>query len=113
MIGGTIVLDYYLGRPADMVSAVQVNPEGMGELARGMEAAKILGRRFIQEYGSILCPQIQSRIFGRSFNLQDPADWKACEEAGGHNDPSKCMSIVGNAVRWTLEILMGKGVVTL
>jgi hypothetical protein len=113
VIGGTIVLDYYLGRPADMVSAVQMNPEGMGEFARGMEAAKILGRRFIQEYGSILCPQIQSRIFGRSFNLQDPADWKAFEEAGGHNDPSKCMSIVGNAVRWTLEILMEKGVVTL
>jgi C_GCAxxG_C_C family probable redox protein len=111
VIGGTIVLDYFLGRPAGMVSAVQMNPEGMAELARGIEAAKILGRRFIQEYGSVLCPQIQSRIFGRAFNLQDPADWKAFEEAGGHSDPSKCMSIVGNAVQWTLEILMEKGVV--
>ncbi len=113
MIGGTIVLDYYLGRPADMVSAVQVNPEGMRQFARGMEAAQILARRFIQEYGSILCPQIQSRIFGRAFNHQDPADWKAFEEAGGHSDPSKCMSIVGNAARWTLEILMEKGVIKL
>ncbi len=77
VIGGTIVLDYYLGRSADMVSAVQMNPAGMAELARGMEAAQILGRKFIQEYGSILCPQIQSKIFGRAFNLQDPADWKA------------------------------------
>jgi|WetSurMetagenome_2_1015567.scaffolds.fasta_scaffold51732_2 C_GCAxxG_C_C family probable redox protein len=113
VIGGTIVLDYYLGRPADMVSAVQMNPEGMAKLARGMEAAQILGKRFIQEYGSILCPGIQSKIFGRSFNLQDSADWKAFEEAGGHSDPSKCMSIVGNAVQWTLEILIEKGVVTL
>jgi C_GCAxxG_C_C family probable redox protein len=111
MIGGTIVLDYYLGRSADMVSAVQMNPAGMAELARGMEAAQILGRKFIQEYGSILCPQIQSKIFGRSFNLQDPADWKAFEEAGGHSDPSKCMNVVGNAARWTLEILLEKGVV--
>jgi C_GCAxxG_C_C family probable redox protein len=113
VIGGTIVLDYYLGRPADMVSSVQMNPEGMAKLARGMEAAQILGRRFIQEYGSILCPGIQSKIFGRPFNLQDPADWKAFEEAGGHSDPSKCMSIVGNAAQWTLEILIEKGIVTI
>ncbi len=112
VIGGTMVLDYYLGRPADRVSAVQTNPEGMGEFARGMEAAQILGRRFVQEYGSILCPKVQLKIFGRSFNHQDAADWKAFEDAGGHSDPSKCMNIVGNAVRWTLEILMEKGVVT-
>jgi len=111
MIGGTIVLDYYLGRPAHMVSAVHMNTEGMAALAHGIETAQVLGRKFVQEYGSILCPQIQSRIFGRSFNLQDPADWKAFEEAGGHSDPSKCMNIVGNAVQWTLEILMEKGVV--
>ena len=78
----------------------------------GPQSAKVgLGRRFIKEYGSILCPQIQSRIFGRSFNLQDPADWKAFEEAGGHSDPSKCMSIVGNAAQWALEILIEKGIV--
>ena len=112
VIGGTIVLDYFLGRPADLVSSEQMNPEGMGALARGIETAQMLGKRFMQEYGSILCPQIQSKIFGRSFNLQDPVDWKAFEEAGGHSDPSKCMDIVGNAVRWTLEILMEKGVVT-
>jgi C_GCAxxG_C_C family probable redox protein len=106
VIGGTIVLDYYLGRSADLLSATQVIPMGMGELGRAMEAARALCDRFIREYGSILCPQIQSRIFGRSFNLQDPADWKAFEEAGAHTDPSKCMSIVGNAARWTLEILM-------
>lgn len=113
MVGGTMVLDFYFGRSADMVSSVQMRPESMGALARGMEVSRMLGRRFIQEYGSILCPQIQSRIFGRSFNLQDPADWKAFEEAGAHNDPSKCMSIVGKAVQWTMEILMEKGVATL
>jgi C_GCAxxG_C_C family probable redox protein len=112
VIGGTIVLDYYLGRPAHMVSADQMLPEGMAALAHGIEIAQALGRRFVREYGSILCPQIQSRIFGRSFNLQDPDDWKAFGDAGAHSDPSKCMSIVGNAVQWTLEILMENGVVS-
>ena len=105
------MLDYFLGRPADLVSSEQIIQEGMGALARGIETAQMLGKRFVQEYGSILCPQIQSKIFGRSFNLQNPADWKAFEEAGGHSDPSKCMNIVGNAVRWTLEILTEKGIV--
>jgi C_GCAxxG_C_C family probable redox protein len=111
VIGGTIVLDYYFGRPADKVSSTKMIPEGMQELSRAMETARVLCGKFVQEYGSILCPQIQSRLFGRSFNFQDPADWKAFGEVGGHSDPSKCIKVVANAVRWTLEILMDKGAV--
>ena len=77
-----------------------------------MQAAKAPCVKLIWEYGSILCPQVQSKIFDRSFNLQDPADGKAFEDAGAHSDPSKCMSIVGNAARWTLEILIENGVIT-
>jgi hypothetical protein len=113
MIGGTIVLDYYLGRPAHMVSATHEVPEGLSELERAMGVARILSDKFVGQYGSILCPQVQTSIFGRSFNLRNPEDWKAFQEAGAHADPSKCMTVVGNAVRWTLEILVEKGVVTL
>ena len=113
VIGGTIVLDYYLGRPANMVSATQEIPQSMAELSRSMEAARSLCEKFNQQYGSILCPQVQTKVYGRSFNLQDPADWKAFEEAGAHTDPTKCMSVVGNAARWTLETLIEKRIVTL
>jgi len=111
VIGGTLVLDYYLGRRAEMLSPVRTIPEGMGELSRAMEAARLLGQRFIREYGSILCPQVQLRLFGRSFNLQDSADWSAFIKAGAHADPTKCMRVVGNAARWTLEILLDKGAI--
>jgi len=113
VIGGTIVLDYYLGRPADMVSATQAVPGSLAELSRSMEAARSMCDKFIGQYGSILCPQIQAKIYGRSFNLQDPADWKAFEESGAHSDPTKCMSVVGNAARWTLETLIETQVVSL
>jgi C_GCAxxG_C_C family probable redox protein len=113
VIGGTIVLDYYLGRPAHMVSATETIPEGSGALARAMGTARDLCNRFVGQYGSILCPGVQTSVFGRSFNLRDPADWKAFQDAGAHADPSKCMSVVGNAVRWTLEILIEKGAVNL
>jgi C_GCAxxG_C_C family probable redox protein len=113
MIGGTLVLDYYLGRPVTLVSATEPVPEGLSKLEQAMEVARSLSDKFVRQYGSILCPQVQSSIFGRSFNLRDPEDWKAFQEAGAHADPSKCMAVVGNAVRWTLEILIEKGVVAL
>jgi C_GCAxxG_C_C family probable redox protein len=113
VIGSTIVLDYYLGRPAHMVSATQTIPQSFESLHYAMEAARLLGEKFVRQYGSIMCPQIQTRIYGRSFNLQDPADWEAFEEAGAHSDPTKCMSVVGNAARWTLETLIEKKVLAL
>jgi C_GCAxxG_C_C family probable redox protein len=113
VIGGTLVLDYYLGRPAGMVSATEANPQGHEALARAMESARALGEKFIQHYGSILCPKLQEEIYGRSFDLQNPADWQAFMDAGAHSDPTKCMSVVGNAARWTLEILIEKQVVSL
>jgi C_GCAxxG_C_C family probable redox protein len=106
VIGGTIVLDYYLGRPANMVSATQEIPEGMEAFSHAMGAAQSLCNKFIRQYGSILCPQLQERIYGRAFNHQDPADWQAFLDAGAHTDPTKCMSVVGNAARWTPEILI-------
>jgi C_GCAxxG_C_C family probable redox protein len=113
VIGGTIVLDYYLGRPADLVSAIQEIPQGKAVLSRAMEAARSLCEKFIRHYGSILCPQLQEKVFGRSFNLQDPADWQAFLDAGGHTDPTKCMSVVGNAARWTLETLIENEIVSI
>ncbi len=106
VVGGTMVLDYYLGRPADLVSATQTIPQGQGTLAYAMEAARLLCEKFVCQYGSIRCPGIQEKIFGRSYNLLDPADWQSFIDAGAHSDPAKCMSVVGNAARWTLEILI-------
>jgi len=108
IIGGTIVLDYYLGRPAEMLSATETIPQSAEKLGFAMEAARSLCNKFISRYGSILCPGVQTSLFGRSFNLQDDKDWKAFMDAGAHSDPSKCMSVVGNTAGWTLEILMDR-----
>lgn len=108
VIGATIVLDYYLGRPADMVSATQEIPKSLAALSSAMGAARSFCDKFVQEYGSILCPQVQAKIYGRSFNLQDPADWDAFQAAGAHSDPTKCMRVVGNASRWALETLLDR-----
>ena len=66
--------------------------------------AKKLYDRFVEEYGSGTCNDIQKRLFGRSYNLLDPAEFEAFEKAGGHID--KCTSVVGNAAKWTVEIML-------
>jgi C_GCAxxG_C_C family probable redox protein len=106
VVGGTIVLDYYLGRPADLLSSTHEIQEGQDALKNAMEASKGFCQKFNDKYGSILCPGVQKKIYGRSFNLQDESDWEAFIAAGAHTDPSKCMSVVGNAAQWVLEILL-------
>ena len=113
VVGGTIVLDYYLGRPADLLSATRKIPEGENALTRAMEAAGVFSKKFHDKYGSILCPQVQKKLFGRAYNLQDPSDWDAFVAAGAHTDPTKCVSVVGHAARWVLEMLLEKKAILL
>jgi C_GCAxxG_C_C family probable redox protein len=113
VIGGTMVLDYYFGRPAEMLSTTEKVPANMEALSAGMETAKLLCTKFVQKYNSILCPGIQMSIFGRSYRLSDPDDFKKFEEAGAHTDPTKCMSVVGNSARWVIEILLEIGILRL
>jgi hypothetical protein len=113
VIGATMVLDYYFGRPLDKLSAREKIPANMVALSNAIEMAKLLCQKYVREYGSILCPGIQNKLYGRSFRLNEPGEFKKFEEAGGHTDPSKCMSVVGNSARWVMEILLDMGVVTL
>ena len=108
VVGGTIVLDYYLGRPVELLSTTDETEEGQDALHSSMEITRDFCNKFTEEYGSILCPGVQKKIYGRSFNLQDDTDWEAFIAAGAHTDPSKCMSVVGNAAQWVLEILLKK-----
>jgi hypothetical protein len=106
LIGGTIVLDYYLGRPVELLSPTETIPESHETLGKAMESARLLCARFTETYGSILCPGVQTKLYGRTFNLQDEKEWQAFVDAGAHSDPTKCMSVVGNSAKWTLEILL-------
>ncbi len=65
---------------------------------------KKLYDRFIAEYGSPLCCDVQKKLFGRSFVLLDKKDYEEFEKAGAHVD--KCPSVAGNVARWTAEIIV-------
>ncbi|MFX0202482.1 MAG: C-GCAxxG-C-C family protein [Candidatus Hodarchaeota archaeon] len=111
LIGGTMVLDYFFGRPSEGMSDKASKKADFKTLGNALGVAKLLYDKYVKEYGTILCPAIQQQLFGRHYFLLDPDDQEKFEKAGGHSDPSKCIHIVGNAARWTMEILLNKDVV--
>jgi C_GCAxxG_C_C family probable redox protein len=60
--------------------------------------------KYIQEYGSIICHNIQTKVLGRPYYITDPDEWKKLEESGGHGDKG-CPVVVGKAAQWMVELI--------
>jgi len=97
LVGGLLAIGSIVGRTYEDFSAGK-------HKRRVFQYAKKLYDRFVEEYGSPLCKDVQKKIFGRSFNLLDPKDYAEFEKAGAHVD--KCTSVSGNAARWAAEIIL-------
>ncbi len=96
LAGGILVIGTRFGR--DRASFDQ------GEQDRKISlVSRDLCDKFFEVYGGLTCAQVQTAIMGRSFNLWDPAEKQLFDEMGGHSE--KCPSVVGNAAKWTIEIL--------
>jgi len=110
LVGGIMVLDYCFGRPIEHMSHEEVVQDpNINDLFVAQPIARLLFNKYVQEYGTITCANIQQQLFGRLFYLEDMQEFQKLEEAGGHSDPDKAPRIVGNAAKWTLEVLLDKG----
>ncbi len=82
---------------------------------RAMVPAVELSRRFQQELqarfgfaeplATTLCRDIQTRIYGRAFDLADPAGLQAFLDAGGHS-PEGCPKVCAVAARVAAQQLL-------
>ena len=68
------------------------------------DLAKRLHDKFIEEYGSVVCQNIQTKTMGRSYYLIDPDEYKKFLDAGAHD--IHCPDVVGKAAKWAAEILL-------
>ena len=96
LAGGAMIISYFYGRRREEFFKNILN-EKASYLTRKLHD------RFIQEYGSCLCKDIQKKIFGRSFNLLDEKEIKLFVKSGGHID--KCPSVVAKGAKWAAEII--------
>jgi C_GCAxxG_C_C family probable redox protein len=60
--------------------------------------------RFIKEMGTVMCPEIQKKLFGRAYNLIDPQDHAEFLSVPGHQE--KCAEAVGTATRIAAEMIL-------
>ena len=60
---------------------------------------------FVAPLGSTICREIQERIYGRSFDLNDPGEYPLFLEAGGHGDEG-CPKTCAVAAKVTAEKLL-------
>jgi len=96
LAGGAMVIGYFYGR----------RPEEFFKNIPNKKAnylTKKLYDRFVQEYGSCLCKDVQKKIFGRSFNFWDEKEKKIFENSGGHID--KCPAVVAKTAHWAFKII--------
>lgn len=103
--GGVMVLGQLLGRERSNIE----DPERIR--FKSFDLAKRLADEFIDEFGTIICRDIQIKKFGRSYYLWDPEEFNKFEEAGGHDD--KCTDVVGKAAQMAVKIILDEGLVPL
>lgn len=75
-----------------------------GRNRKNYKLSKEMADKFEGKYGGILCKEIQTRIMGKSFDLNIKDEFEAFEEAGGHDD--KCPEVVGTAARYIAELIV-------
>ena len=111
--GGLMVLSYFFGRSAEKLSYKESTKDSVDALFVSLPITQLLANKFVEQYGTILCPHIHRQLFGRTWWLRDPQELEKFENAGGHSAPDKCCHVAGTGARWALEILIDKDTVAL
>jgi len=96
LAGGAMIISYFYGRRREEFFKGIPNK-------KANYLTKELYDKFVQEYGSCLCKDVQKKIFGRSFNFWDEKEKELFEKSGGHID--KCPSVVAKTAQWTFKII--------
>jgi C_GCAxxG_C_C family probable redox protein len=97
LVGGIMAIGLVFGRDREGYKSRK-------RASRAYKAAKKLHDRFMEEFGGVICKDVQKKIFGRSFDLLDREEYRIFEEMGGHTD--KCTDVVGKAAMWTADIIL-------
>ncbi len=98
-------LRYGVGRE-DFVKKPEI---GFFSFTKIMTTTKVLREKFVEEYGSYLCDDIQTKLFGKcvmptspeeleTFSKMDPKELETFYE--------KCSSVTENAAGWTVAVIL-------
>lgn len=107
--GGVMALGLLYGRDGETMKHPDENlrsqrreeiEEKLGTLIKKLRS------KFEEEYGTIICDDIEVKLFGRSFDKWNPEERKEKARLGGYE--GKCPTVVGKATRWAAELILEK-----
>jgi C_GCAxxG_C_C family probable redox protein len=96
--GGSMMISLFFGRRREFFDGDLENKRSTKEMVTRLHD------NFIDKYGSVICKDVQRKIFGRSFDLRDREEMTRFDAAGGHTD--KATEVVGLASQWALKLIL-------
>jgi C_GCAxxG_C_C family probable redox protein len=99
LIGGSMVIGYIFGRDKDHFN-------DMYEPMNSYRLVKELHDRYIENYGTCRCYDVQENGLGRTFNLWNPEEMKEAMKSGMLD---YCSTLVGNVAKMATEIILNNG----
>ena len=99
LVGGSMVIGYLYGRGKD-------NFGDMNKPMKSYALVKKLHDKYIKQYGSCRCHDVQKKLVGRSYDLWNAEELKEAFKAGVMEH---CSDLVGNVARLTTKIILNSG----
>jgi len=96
LVGGTMVISYLFGRE-------RKDFKDMYKPMKSYLLAKELHDRYMQQYGTCRCHDVQESLMGRTYNLLDP---KELDEAMKNGMMDHCSKVVGTAAKMATGIIL-------
>jgi C_GCAxxG_C_C family probable redox protein len=105
VLGGIMAMGLACGRE-DFADSIYPEPLILDEeyqLPKSLMLIRSFYQRFIQEFGSTSCRELQIRIFGRNFETLIMEEEEKFHLAGGH---VACVGLVSKSARLAAEIIL-------
>lgn len=99
LLGGIMAIGMVFGRDILEDSATSTKYQ------KTMQLSSQLCNKFMEEFGTTKCREIQVKLFGRSFNLNDPKEREEFVRAGAFSI-NGCPSVVRRATRLAMKIIV-------
>jgi C_GCAxxG_C_C family probable redox protein len=96
--GGSMMISLFFGRRREFFDGDEENKRCTKDIVKRLHDI------FVDKYGTVICKDIQQKIFGRSYNLRDSSEMARFDAAGGHTD--KATTVVGLAAQWAVDLIL-------
>lgn len=98
LTGGAMAIGMLFGREREEFD----DPKGKRKVAYRL--CNQLAERFVAEYGSVVCKEIQRNYLGREYDLWDPEEYGDFDDIAYKRE--RCPELVGQATMWACEIIL-------